>query len=135
MSGLDFLNEGSAERQQRKEAFKVPEGYFEGLTERVMARVQAEETPIQEGARTKIKRVNIRELYPRLKPYVYLAAMIAGLAFGVRVIKYQQQYFETPTEVVSSIDEKALDAYVDDYCNYFGVDDSDILALISEEDY
>ena len=130
MSRLDFLNEGSLEQQKRKEAFKVPEGYFESLTGRVIARVEQEAMGSQRKQRGRV--VSLKEFYPRLKPYVYLAAMIAGLAFGVRVIKYQQEYFETPTEVVSTIDEKAIDAYVDDYCDYFGVDDSDILALISE---
>lgn len=145
MKQLDFLNEDSPEREKRKRAFKVPEGYFEDFAGRFMSRLPNEaevkaapEEQVEGGSTVRKGRKNfgfttIKEFYPRLKPYLYLAAVIAGLAFGIKLVEFEQIYLGNKAEVTSSVDEEAVENFVDDYCDYFGVDDSDILALLSEE--
>jgi hypothetical protein len=55
--------------------FKVPPGYFEGLQDRVMDKIRAEEEKPEPIS---------RKLY--LRPYISLAASISGLALIVYII-------------------------------------------------
>ena len=79
------FNLSEYKKRNNKNPFKIPDNYFEQLTEQVMSQLPAEteEAPNE----TKIT------LYARIKPYIYLAAMISGLAFGVKVYQYQQSRF------------------------------------------
>lgn len=54
--------------------FKVPEGYFEGLTNQIME--QLPEKYEQEIAPV--------SLWQRVKPWVYMAAMFAGIALMIK---------------------------------------------------
>lgn len=55
--------------------FKVPEGYFDNLTENIMSRlperIAEEQKPIS--------------LWKRVEPWVYMAAMFAGIAMMIRL--------------------------------------------------
>lgn len=53
--------------------FKVPEGYFESLSDRIIERVReaGPEVPVTKGRTT---------VYRRLKPVLYMAAALAGIA-------------------------------------------------------
>lgn len=59
----------------KENPFKVPKGYFEGLTDRIMSelpeRVVEEQKPIS--------------LWTRVQPWVYMAAMFVGIALMVRL--------------------------------------------------
>ena len=56
--------------------FKVPDGYFEGFTERMMN--QLPEKPVE--------RPTVISLYDRVKPWLYMAAAFAGLVLLFRFI-------------------------------------------------
>ena len=58
-----------------KNPFKVPEGYLEGLTEQVMAR-------IPERSREEPKVVSLLD---RIRPWLYLAGVFAGLFIFFKV--------------------------------------------------
>lgn len=59
----------------KENPFKVPEGYFENLTQQVMERLpEKEPQPTQEIS-----------MWERVKPWVYMAAMFVGLMFTVQV--------------------------------------------------
>ena len=88
--------------------FKVPEGYFENFTNGIMSQLPI---IVQEKA---IK-VN---LWHRTRPWVYMAAMIAGVALIIRV------FVGSPTQ--SSIKTYSSDglnltssADIEDFYNYY----------------
>lgn len=58
------------DKLKEKNPFAVPEGYMEGLTERIMTRLPE---PVREKETPRIT------FYTRLKPLLYLAAVFAGL--------------------------------------------------------
>jgi len=59
---------------KKDQPFKVPEDYFETLSDRIEERVEKEENPIKEG------------VLHALKPYIWMAASIIGMALIVKVI-------------------------------------------------
>lgn len=60
----------------RGNSFKVPEGYFEQLTERTMNMLPEMEIP-------EAKKVS---LFQRVQPWLYMAAMFAGLIFFIKIL-------------------------------------------------
>ena len=58
----------------KEEPFRVPEGYFEGLTQQVMDRLPEKES--YEPAPT---------TWQRVKPWLYLAAMFMGIIAGAKL--------------------------------------------------
>lgn len=68
--------QNNLEELKGKNPFKVPEGYMEGLTDRIMS--QLPEKPQQEA-----KRISLME---RSRPWLYMAAMFVGLGLFFRVI-------------------------------------------------
>jgi len=58
------------EKYGRNPGFRVPDGYFEGLNARIIAGLP----PYKEAPKT----MDL-SLWQRMKPYVYLAAMFAGI--------------------------------------------------------
>jgi hypothetical protein len=58
-----------------KNPFKVPEGYFEGLTAQIMSRL-----PKKTNEETKVV-----SLWERTKPWLYMAAMFAGIALMMKI--------------------------------------------------
>lgn len=80
----------------RKDPRQVPEGYFDALVTEVMAKLPEQE---QEPRYVEMTR------WQKLKPYVYLAAMFAGIwlmmnIFG-RVIKSESVSLENPPEAIA----------------------------------
>ncbi len=59
---------------KKDQPFKVPEDYFETLSDRIEERVEKEENPIKEG------------VLHVLKPYMWMAASVIGMALIVKVI-------------------------------------------------
>lgn len=108
------------EKRNNKNPFKIPDNYFEHFTEQVMKQLPAEteEAPNE----TKIT------LYARIKPYIYLAAMISGLAFGVKVYQYQQSRFMKQPQNQELLTEEEAEQIVDDVCNFAMISSDDIYA-------
>lgn len=64
--------------------FKVPEGYFEHLHEQIMESLPKEK-PASSAPDSPVT------LMMRIKPWLYLAAMFAGIIFMVQGIMYVQE--------------------------------------------
>ena len=76
----------------KENPFKVPEGYFENLTQQVMERLpEKEPQPTQEIS-----------MWERVKPWVYMAAMFVGLMFTVQVFVGKQEQQAGPAGVCES---------------------------------
>ena len=74
---MNERNNGMDKEILRKNPFRVPEGYFDGMEDRLMARIAAEEAePVRTG----------RPVWRILKPALTLAATFAiifGMGYGV----------------------------------------------------
>lgn len=59
---------------KKNKPFKVPNDYFENLNDRVQERIEKEENPIKQG------------VFQLVKPYLWMAASIIGMALIIKVI-------------------------------------------------
>ena len=129
----------------RQEPFRVPQGYFESLPSQVMAAIgrQEQATPAKHEA----KRVPFyrTELYAKIKPYLYMAAMFGGIWFGIWVYKYQQKIVAEKAQTLAmQSDNNGLDTYdltaqemeeyIDDACDYMMLDSRDIMAYVTDDE-
>jgi len=92
-----------------KNPFKVPDGYFEGLTEQIMAQ-------IPEVSHKEAKVVSLRD---RVRPWLYMAGAVAGLLLIFRV-------FFSP--VWQKTDDHHNDLYVQ------AIISGEMVQVVSEED-
>lgn len=63
------------EELRQSNPYRVPEGYFDGLSEQIMANLPAKV----------VEEEQVLTLWQRVKPWVYMAAMFAGIALMVKV--------------------------------------------------
>ena len=127
----------------KHEPFRVPEGYFDNLTGQVMARIDQQVATGSDDCQVKKLPFYKTELYAKLKPYIYMAAMFGGLYFGIWVYKYQQslvaekaQMLAMQTDKDANVDltpEEMAD-YIDDACDYMMLDGHDIMAYVTDDE-
>ncbi len=91
----------------KREPFKVPEGYFEQLTQNIM-----EQIPEERPATRPVVRVT---MFERVKPLLYLAACFGGLMLGIGYFIGQRNI--DPNAAGESIEIFASDSYHDDDMN------------------
>lgn len=105
--------------------FKVPEGYFDTLADRIMANIP--EAPKQKKSAT------IISLNTRLK-YAVAAAIVGAVIGGTTIRLYQQgtSIAKIDKTEVTNNSETYSDEYVNDYIDYAMVDDNDIYEYLSE---
>jgi hypothetical protein len=117
------------EKYNDKGQFKVPEGYFDTLADRIMANIP--EAPKQEKQK---KSAKIIPLNTRLKIAV-AAAIVGAVICGSTIRLYQQgtkiANLDTNTEMTNN-SETYGEEYVNDYIDYAMVDGTDIYEYISE---
>ena len=124
-----------------RQVFKTPDGYFENLSQRMMQGVSEAVDPVERKNTVPFWK---SEIYAKLKPYIYMAAMFGGLYFGVWVYKYQQRLTgekekaerlanDVPAERYNASDEW-IDTYVDEACDYMMPNSHDIIACLTESE-
>lgn len=124
-----------------RQVFKTPDGYFENLSQRMMQGVSEAVGPVERKNTVPFWK---SEIYAKLKPYIYMAAMFGGLYFGVWVYKYQQRLTgekeiaerlasDVPAERCNASDEW-IDTYVDEACDYMMPNSHDIIACLTESE-
>ena len=82
-------SEKDLEQLKEKNPFRVPEGYWEGLTDHIM-----EQLPEKEVVPVVTRKVTMMEY---VRPWLYLAAVIAGLGLFFKVIAPKENN-ATPTD-------------------------------------
>jgi hypothetical protein len=110
-------------RMGRQEPFTVPDGYFESLTERVMQRLPEKVTPEAEPL----------TLWQRVKPWVYMTAMFAGLMCSMRL------WMERPTpEASPTLTAQDAELFSEEEMEYITersmLDDYSLYQYLSEEE-
>ena len=88
----------------RESGYKVPEGYFEQFVSRMNAELPERKLPEPVHP----------SLWQRLKPYVYMAAMFAGIWLMVKVFVAPQAEKATVMAENTTLEEVEDDA-IDDY--------------------
>jgi hypothetical protein len=126
MKQIDLTNNNKS----RKTPFKVPEGYFENFATEMMKQIP--ETTVTATPQKAIE-VEMSEpkvtIFTRIKPYIYLAATICGLAFGIKIYQSQKQYYAEKNQTpVTAVSEDQASKYVDDACDFMMIDDHDVYA-------
>jgi hypothetical protein len=126
MKQIDLTNNNKS----RKTPFKVPEGYFENFATEMMKQIP--ETTVTAKPQKAIE-VEMSEpkvtIFTRIKPYIYLAATICGLAFGIKIYQSQKQYYAEKNQTpVTAVSEDQASKYVDDACDFMMIDDHDVYA-------
>lgn len=79
--------------------FNVPEGYFEGLEDRIME--QLPELPPLEEESEEIS------LFDRIKPVLYLAAVFVGLGFFFKIIAPEEETMDQSNFLLVKADAEA----------------------------
>lgn len=104
--------------------FKVPDGYFESFTDKLME--QLPDIPVSQTQEI--------TTWQRVKPWVYMAAMFGGLMFGLKTMKWAtdrdmpQQSIERIN--LSTIPEEEIDPMVQQTM----MDDYELYEYITEAD-
>lgn len=119
------------EKYNDRGQFKVPEGYFDTLADRIMANIP--EAPKQETQKTQ-KMARIFSLNTGIK--YGIAAAIVGAIISITTIRLYHQgtsmaSLDTNTEMTND-SETYSEEYVNDYIDYAMVDDSDIYEYLSD---
>ena len=113
-----------------KGQYKVPEGYFDTLADRIMANIP--EAPKQEEKQK--KSAKIISLNTKVKIAV-AAAIVGALISSVTIRLYQQDTklaeMNKKTEI-TNISETYGEEYINDYIDYAMVDGDDIYKYLSE---
>lgn len=122
----------------KENPFKVPENYFESISDEILERINIEEQPPK------------REIMPILKPYLYMVASIASVVLIIKLvltISVDPQYkiqtisqVDTPSVTIQNaipnqyseediILESSLDSSADDIIEYLSEEtlDTDII--------
>ena len=81
--------------------FKVPAGYFESFSDKVIAQLPEKE----------VKEPQVISLWERMKPWVYMAAMFTGIMLMVNMFVGNQQTFGILSEDVKSISIAEIDEF------------------------
>lgn len=96
------------EKIGKKNSFTVPEGYFDSLTDKIMA-----ELPEKSQLSAPKKEVN---LWERVKPFAYLAAMFVGAALIIQLFTNEVVLTEDEDELYNEyIDLSYSQTMFDDY--------------------
>lgn len=104
------IKQNKLDELKGKNPFKLPEGYFEGLTEHIMAQIPE----------TSHKETNVVSLFDRVRPWLYLAGVFAGLLILFRV------FINPVVQQAENRDDTAL--YVQALVS------GELLQVVSEED-
>ena len=115
--------------------FRLPDGYFDALTQRVMDRLPSDEASLSAASQSgssSPKEATPAALQPeeitlwqRVRPWIYLAALFAGAAFIIRVASPSPQEKadrlareESEAEEMEYINNALDGAMMDDYSLY-----------------
>jgi len=111
------------EELEKKNPFKVPEGYFENLTSQIMDQLP-EKAEIGSP---------VISLWGRIKPWVYAAAMIVGVALVVKLFVNSPETTKSSLNLITSADIEEFYQYYEDaltnnvYHDTFYLDEEDFL--------
>ena len=112
----------------KENPFRVPEGYFDQLTERVMAQLPEREQQAEQ--------ISLSDRHPKsrlvaLRPWFYAAACtIAVVVMGVTFLSHDSA--EEQPLASTSTTTNTESQYIDDAADYVMLDNAEIYACLAE---
>lgn len=104
-------------------SFRVPEGYFEGLTSDIMNKLPEKEKPafVQKEL----------TMWDKVKPWLYMAAMFAGAALIIRVASADRQPASNADYVAAEETDKEMQ-YINEVVDNSMLDDYSLYVYLSD---
>lgn len=104
-------------------SFRVPEGYFEGLTSDIMNKLPEKEKPafVQKES----------TMWDKVKPWLYMAAMFAGAALIIRVASADRQPASNTDYVAAEETDKEMQ-YINEVVDNSMLDDYSLYVYLSD---
>ena len=115
------MKKGILDNINRKSGMKVPDGYFESLHDRVMQKLPEKEIIVEQPAPI--------SFWTMAKPWVYMAAMFAGIALMFKVFVWTSDDFTNSQFQAESKDTES--EIVEDFIFYNNVSDYTIFEFIA----
>ena len=119
----------------KENPFRVPEGYFDQLADRVMAQLperdqQAEQVTLSSGRRPKSRLVTLR-------PWLYAAActiavVVMGITFYSHNAAEEQSLASTSITNTNTTTTNTESQYIDEAADYVMLDNAEIYACLAE---
>ena len=126
---MNYEEKEMQERFGKENPFRVPEGYFDQLTDRVMAQLPEREQ--------KAEQISLSDRQPKsrlvaLRPWLYAAACtIAVVVMGVTFLSHESAE-EQPLASTSTSTTNTESQYIDDAADYVMLDNAEIYACLAE---
>lgn len=124
---MNYEEKEIQERFGKENPFRVPEGYFDQLTDRVMAQLPEREQQAEQ--------ISLSDRHPKsrlvaLRPWLYAAACtIAVVVMGVTFLSHDSAE-EQPLASTSTTNTESQ--YIDDAADYVMLDNAEIYACLAE---
>ena len=124
---MNYEEKEIQERFGKENPFRVPEGYFDQLTDRVMAQLPERE---QQAEQTSLSDRHPKSRLVALRPWLYAAACtIAVVVMGVTFLSHDSAE-EQPLASTSTTNTESQ--YIDDAADYVMLDNAEIYACLAE---
>lgn len=128
---MNYEEKEMQERFGKGNPFRVPEGYFDQLTDRVMAQLPEREQQAEQ--------ISLSDRHPKsrlvaLRPWLYAAActvavVVMGLTFYSHDVAEEQPLASTSTTNTTTNTESQ---YIDEAADYVMLDNAEIYACLAE---
>ena len=117
------MNKGILDNINRNSGMKVPDGYFETLHDRVMQNLPEKEIIVERPAPI--------SFWTMAKPWVYMAAMFAGIALMFKVFVWTSGDLSNQQQMATSAEEIESEVF-EDFMFYNNVSDFAIYEFIAD---
>lgn len=130
---MNYEEKEIKERFGQTNPFRVPDGYFDQLTERVMSQLPERE---QTAEQVSLSAPRHKSRLVALRPWLYAAACMVAVAFmGVAFYFHQVKEEQTLADanVVNTTNTESQ--YIDEYADYAMLDNAEIYAYLADSDF
>ena len=133
MKTMNYEEKEIKERFGQTNPFRVPDGYFDQLTERVMSQLPEREKTAEQVS---LSAPRHKSRLVALRPWLYAAAcMVAVVFMGVAFYFHQVKEEQTlaNANVVNTTNTESQ--YIDEYADYAMLDNAEIYAYLADSDF
>ena len=130
---MNYEEKEIKERFGQVNPFRVPDGYFDQLTERVMSQLPERE---QTAEHVSLSSSRPKSRLVALRPWMYAAAcMVAAVFMGVALYFHQTKEEQTLANAdvnASASTTNTESQYIDEYADYVMLDNAEIYAYLAD---
>ena len=121
------------EKMGQTNPFRVPDGYFDQLTSRIMEQLPDSDAMGQSVERATHIPLQKRSRFVALRPWLYAAASVVVVAVMSLAFYFQQSPTEAaPMAAASSVPSASDDSFIEDAADYVMLDNAEIYAYLAD---